>query len=49
MSEKERYEMLENFNQKIPQIPEAQKQYLLGYMEGINQMSEKEASKAQDQ
>lgn len=45
MSEQERKESIEKFNQKIPQIPEEQRQYLLGYMEGICQMSEKSKKK----
>ena len=45
MSEKEKREILENLNKKIPQIPEEQKHYILGYMEGINQMSQKKPRK----
>lgn len=45
MSEKEKREILENLNQNIPKIPEEQKQYLLGFMEGICQMSEKSKNK----
>ena len=45
MSEKEAIKILRNLNQKIPHIPEEQKQYILGYMEGITQMSEKKPRK----
>ena len=45
MSEKEKIQILENLNQKIPNIPEEQKQYILVYMEGITQMSEKKPRK----
>ena len=45
MSEQEKRKSIEKFNQKIPQIPEEQRQYILGYMEGISQMSEKKPRK----
>ena len=40
MSEKEKKEILENLSEKIPQLPEEQKHFLLGFMEGISQMTE---------
>lgn len=40
MSEKEKKEILDNLSEKIPQLPEEQKHFLLGFMEGISQMTE---------
>lgn len=37
MSEKERKEILENLDKKIPKLSEEQKHFVLGYMEGVTQ------------
>lgn len=41
MSEKEMRNRLENLDKQISPMPEEQKSYLLGFMEGVCQMSEK--------
>ena len=41
MSEKEMKSRLENLNKHIDPMPEEQKSYILGFMEGVCQMSEK--------
>ena len=41
MSEKEMKNRLENLIQNIKPMPEEQKQFVLGYMEGVCQMSER--------
>ena len=41
MSSKEKREMLENFDKKLTELPEEQKQFVLGYMEGVCQASER--------
>ena len=38
--EKKDIAMMVNLNEKLPQIPEEQRQFLLGFMEGISQMTE---------
>ena len=40
MSEQEKNDILANLNEKIPQLPDEQKHFLLGFMEGISQMTE---------
>ena len=42
MNEREQKDiaMMVNLNEKFPQIPEEQRQFLLGFMEGISQMTE---------
>lgn len=47
MSEKERTSIFENFDKQIPHMTEEQKQFILGYMEGICQMSEKYRKESQ--
>lgn len=42
MSEKEMKNRLENLDNKISPMPEEQKSFLLGFMEGVCQMSEKQ-------
>ena len=41
MSEKEMKNRLENLDKQISPMPEEQKSFLLGFMEGVCQMSEK--------
>lgn len=41
MSEKEMKNRLENLDKQINPMPEEQKSFLLGFMEGVCQMSEK--------
>jgi hypothetical protein len=41
MSETEMKKRLENLDKQIRPMPEEQKSFLLGYMEGVCQMSEK--------
>ena len=41
MSSAEMKTILEKFDEKIDPMPEAQKSYILGFMEGVCQMSEK--------
>ena len=40
MSEKERKEILESLDRKIPKLSEEQKHFVLGYMEGVTQRPE---------
>lgn len=40
MSEKEKREILENLDKKIPSLSDEQKQFVLGYMEGVTQRPE---------
>ena len=40
MSEQERKDILANLDKGIEALPEAQKHFLLGFMEGITQMTE---------
>jgi hypothetical protein len=42
MSEKEMKNRLENLDKQISPMPEEQKSFLLGFMEGVCQMSEKQ-------
>ena len=42
MSEKEIKNRLENLDKQISPMPEEQKSFLLGFMEGVCQMSEKQ-------
>ena len=44
MSKEERKECLENLCKKIDPMPDEQKSFILGYMEGVAQMSEKSKS-----
>ena len=48
MSEKEMKSRLENLNKHIDPMPEEQKSYILGFMEGVCQMSEKIRKESQD-
>ncbi len=51
MSEEKQREILENLDKQITPMPEEQKQFILGYMEGVCQMSErnrKEATKEEE-
>ena len=41
MSKAEMKELLEKFDEHIDPMPEEQKSYILGFMEGVCQMSEK--------
>lgn len=41
MSNLEMKNLLEKFDEQIDPMPEEQKSYILGYMEGVCQMSEK--------
>lgn len=43
MSEKEQREIIGRLDKKIPTIPEEQKQFILGFMEGVCQMSEQKS------
>ena len=46
MSEKERKERLENLDKHIDPMPDEQKSFILGFMEGVCQMSEKNRKEA---
>ena len=41
MSKEERKQCLENLCKRIDPMPDEQKSFILGYMEGVSQMSEK--------
>ena len=49
MSEKEMKSRLENLNKQIDPMPEEQKSYILGFMEGVCQMSEKNRKETDSQ
>lgn len=49
MSEMEMKSRLENLNKQIDPMPEEQKSYILGFMEGVCQMSEKVRKEAQSE
>lgn len=46
MSKEERKERLENLSNRIDPMPDEQKSFILGFMEGVCQMSEKSRKEA---
>jgi hypothetical protein len=49
MSEKEMKNRLENLSKNISPMPDEQKSFILGYMEGVCQMSEKQRKEEKEE